>query len=1215
MKKIIVLLLLLIPYLISAQVNPNSGAPDVFPVNPQASNLLSYREGQISTYTGTDNITVPIYTLETKAIDIPISLIYQTGGVKVMQESGWVGLGWKLSTDMEIIQTVVGLDDFGYYGNRSLPNYECLIPIQSSGLTASSVMSQQKVFFLGFDDNWNAENSSCYYDPAYYAGIKDSEPDIFHFNALGYSGKFLLDWESGEFKSLTDKNVLVEAPNFNGSPGITPYMFILHFPDGNKFKFELKEETLVNMNVTENKSTGATIGSNIDFVNRNEKTNRVYKLTEIHSNKADLIEFQYVNTIPSGNFPLINESYRTYEAYSGSNFFPQNAGKLMSFLATEQEYSYLSTIKYNDVRIEFKTSSRIDLKEAKKLDQIVVKYKGIVKDDFTFDYSYFVGNESGNDWSSLLNFSETFVVNKTSDEISHRLKLDAFHGKETNAYKFIYEDVSLPVKTSYSTDYWGYYNGQGDNVSYMPNIYRFNIQMCNDSYSEFEQNNRSPDLNYAKAGSLKKVIFPTGGGTEYNYELNSFSNYPVPSKESGGEKKILEISTGNGDPNALNQVAEVMENDCTIMEGSALLSTRGCNFSQLYDDTYIKIERFSETLIPTIKNAQYGYLYGLAMVGVFRDPVIYDTYIEDVQYIQMRYDDPEEKVINDLKLELEKGVYVFTAYGGCGTYNGTENSSQASLSVHYRMYDQLPESTLSYGAGLRISEIKKYNSINSSPELTKKFEYRGGKLMTPLIFFNQTQVNYEQHRVYSISCSGNDPGSALSEVIGLNQNLTVAWQRFLSNPSEGSASQIDAIIQEMNNIQVPYNCQKIIRREYFNGLRDELFSGSLIQPSLNGTGKYVGYDKVIERSINSNTDNGRVEYNFLNSQDEGAPQTNQGDGYFSEVNVPFVKNYPENGLLDSVEFFDSAGNKLRSVKNRYKKDISACYWGSKTLATDVDSEATSIQGITFRTNYLTAVYPIKTGESLLSETEIVNYSEEGAITSRKEFIHDPYNQVKIIKEYNSKGELREIRNKYAYDSPVHHGMVNRNYISPIMESEVLINGESTYMEKKVFTYWNTENYLGAYLPSEIQQGRDGSNLTKWMTFHRYDKDANLSEFSKLTGPQVVIIWGYDYLYPVAVIENASYSEVATALGISVSALEDFDQTDLASINALRNNSTLSTAQITTYTYDPLVGIQTIQDPNNYTIYYEYDDNNRLKYVRDFEGNILSENEYHFKNQQ
>ena len=50
-------------------------------------------------------------------------------------------------------------------------------------------------------------------------------------------------------------------------------------------------------------------------------------------------------------------------------------------------------------------------------------------------------------------------------------------------------------------------------------------------WDDREGNNRSSRLTYTKAGILEKIIFPTGGFTTFDYELNSFTNCIVPSFE------------------------------------------------------------------------------------------------------------------------------------------------------------------------------------------------------------------------------------------------------------------------------------------------------------------------------------------------------------------------------------------------------------------------------------------------------------------------------------------------------------------------------------------------------------------------------------------------------------------------------------------------------------------------------------------------------------
>jgi YD repeat-containing protein len=54
------------------------------------------------------------------------------------------------------------------------------------------------------------------------------------------------------------------------------------------------------------------------------------------------------------------------------------------------------------------------------------------------------------------------------------------------------------------------------------------------------------------------------------------------------------------------------------------------------------------------------------------------------------------------------------------------------------------------------------------------------------------------------------------------------------------------------------------------------------------------------------------------------------------------------------------------------------------------------------------------------------------------------------------------------------------------------------------------------------------------------------------------------------------------------------------------------AQMTTYTYDPLIGVTSISDANNKPTTYEYDAFGRLNLVRDFAGYILKKYEYNYK---
>jgi hypothetical protein len=55
-----------------------------------------------------------------------------------------------------------------------------------------------------------------------------------------------------------------------------------------------------------------------------------------------------------------------------------------------------------------------------------------------------------------------------------------------------------------------------------------------------------------------------------------------------------------------------------------------------------------------------------------------------------------------------------------------------------------------------------------------------------------------------------------------------------------------------------------------------------------------------------------------------------------------------------------------------------------------------------------------------------------------------------------------------------------------------------------------------------------------------------------------------------------------------------------------------TAQMSTFTYEPLIGMTSKCDANNRIEYYEYDSFGRLKLIRDFDGNIIKSFDYQYQ---
>ncbi|MBC9933546.1 hypothetical protein ICL07_24370 [Chitinophaga qingshengii] len=149
---------------------------------------------------------------------------------------------------------------------------------------------------------------------------------------------------------------------------------------------------------------------------------------------------------------------------------------------------------------------------------------------------------------------------------ARRLKLDKikFKGNDShtvNAYGFGYENGILPPYKEYkgyevsnfAQDYWGYYNGNSAATSLLPNTYRDRIAMflwkrfSNISQSVLDQYSsrsfsRSVNPSAAKACMLNRIVYPTGGYTQFDFESNSTS-YTNDEQSLVGGQRIARITT------------------------------------------------------------------------------------------------------------------------------------------------------------------------------------------------------------------------------------------------------------------------------------------------------------------------------------------------------------------------------------------------------------------------------------------------------------------------------------------------------------------------------------------------------------------------------------------------------------------------------------------------------------------------------------------------
>ncbi len=384
------------------------------------------------------------------------------------------------------------------------------------------------------------------------------------------------------------------------------------------------------------------------------------------------------------------------------------------------------------------------------------------------------------------------------------------------------------------------------------------------------------------------------------------------------------------------------------------------------------------------------------------------------------------------------------------------------------------------------------------------------------------------------------------------------------------------------------------------------------------SGSPVGYSKVYEKK-KGDKNIGYTEYTYSNARDEFA-------GHVFPY-VPGESMELERGQLVGQKdyLFDAETNTYRIRREKrfsysrhsyasttlYPKSSFALKWGNYSYG----------PGFQFAQNIVP--YNTTSGWNSLSSERTISFDKNGVITSSQSYYHD--NAAHLLKtrvtSYNSDNKKLSTMLMYPQDvspvAPALQNLIDQNRLAAPIKTETILsdtneNELSRSQQETIYRDWSTNLVL-----PEIVQTLKGKESTSnqpeaRLIYHEYDSYGNPVEVSKSDGVSISYLWGYNQKHPIAKLENASLSEVAIALGITQEVLKTYNEDNLSEINDLRTN--LPNAMITTYTYDPLIGVTSITDPKGYTIYYTYDDFNRLEFVKDAAGKLISENRYKYKGQ-
>ncbi len=474
---------------------------------PNVASLGKFVDCPVSFYTGTPDISIPIYELQDGAAKTSISLSYHASGIRVAELASWIGLGWALNAGGMITRTVRGGPDDGTFNFDLAPGKGYYV---DSGIRKIPKLPYPVGGTVPEDQqNWGDYKNFWW---QLSAGQVDGEPDMYTFNMNGYSGKFMFD----EFRTprmLTDQDVKITVVHGGEFKSWT-----ITTPDGTRYLFGENDVREVNQ-------IYSTSGPD-----NNSLKPASWLLTKvIYPNSKDTIYYDYSPETYS-YFDLGQEMAVFTPIWAAGGSEVRNAcqfvgGRPGNVYKTTVSGYRLTRIRTRNYRISFGVNTsmaRIDLlngvsNKAYMLDSIkIYNNQNQCLKQFVLSHNYFRSTLINN-VSPLI---PSFTLGDTTD--NKRLKFTAiqeFSGDGLTskpAYKLTYQETAqLPRRLTYDIDHWGYSNySNGDrNQRFTPTVKH---GLCN-SFNDVGAN-REASWPAMLQFSIKSLQDPLGVLTHFEFE-------------------------------------------------------------------------------------------------------------------------------------------------------------------------------------------------------------------------------------------------------------------------------------------------------------------------------------------------------------------------------------------------------------------------------------------------------------------------------------------------------------------------------------------------------------------------------------------------------------------------------------------------------------------------------------------------------------------------
>lgn len=459
---------------------------EILPNAPNTAAIEKFGGVDIEMNTGVVKKMIQLKPFTSGKLSVPLSLGFNSMGLKVNEHPTRVGMGWHFSGAGIISRVIYGNDDLT--AQRYVPN----VFIQPN---------EEETYTTTFAVKLNNE------------GNRDASPDIFSYNFGQYSGKFIFE-NDGTIRPLIATNIKFYFNPASQSSGEWKFKAIT--PDGTQYFFGALGA------VESTKITATKYFSNY--------TANAWHLTKVIDQLGNIVNFVYQEYIYGPIICDIQETLVVNPNNCGNHSCSssQNATQQNSCLSNNITTRYLTARTQQLVEISDSDGDRINFSYSTLgypemlLDSIryYVNSTSLIK---KYEFSYDNINPLGGGSIPFLRS----IIERGANGLAI-----------SQGYSFVYYSKELtPTRFSFSQDHWGYFNGKNNSTLVpVPDEQQIAAKF------PLASANREADSNYAFVGLLKEITYPTGGKDIITYEPNRFSEikdlngYETLSQYVGGQQ-------------------------------------------------------------------------------------------------------------------------------------------------------------------------------------------------------------------------------------------------------------------------------------------------------------------------------------------------------------------------------------------------------------------------------------------------------------------------------------------------------------------------------------------------------------------------------------------------------------------------------------------------------------------------------------------------------